>query len=849
MRIGIDMYLAQQGDRSPSGVYADALVRELVSTFSTHEWFLYFHPTLGGMADFWRQRAAVREAPNVEGPRGLPNGQTAAAQAVDDVDVWLTTTALDWRGDYLPPSTPFGRARLAGLLLDLAPVLAPDRFVNRPITVERYRQGVFLLPRYDLLLTVLDATRHECTHSLGVDAAKITAIGAAGSPSFFPPERGPSFTGSLPVGVRRPFVLCLAGDNEDRSIAVLAAALELCKAEEARGCQYVVLSRMSDVLRAVWRQELVRRGMAERLVLVDAEGNEIQRTLFQNCTALIDAEPHEGSGLMLLCALQCGAPAIVDQRSCHADLAAEAAVLADIDQPVHLAASLDRLLVDAEQLESLRLAGPAVAARYSMAAAAERAVKALEGVTRRDEQRQSLGEQIIGMNRQRVPSQATRVVAPRASLAFFSPLLPQRTGIADYSERLLTALKHHFRIDLYHDEGYLPQLSVSSTEFGCRDRRLFDLFRRATDYAGIVYQMANTHFCAYLYEMLLKHRGLVVLHDFALPEFHLGYSFRRGVPENFLEQEIAVESAALADEYRSSSAAWRAEPGGLAQAFIRRGLSFNRRILEAAGIIVVHDRWGADQIGGLYPQLAERVRLIPHGTALHTTSPEEKRAVRERFGIPQDELILSCFGILNGAKYHSEAIEALAALRDDFPQARLIFVGGDLNEGREQLRAAELGVADRVRFFGHAPMETFLELMSVSDLALNLRRPPTRGETSGALLTLLSAGVPTIVTAVDAFASYPDTVVRKIAPLARQDRTLEHAIRGLLNEPERRRELGRAAAKYVAEVHNWQRVAALYADAVDALRSTSPAAAARRVVRGPRFALRPVVTDCEQGRQ
>jgi glycosyltransferase involved in cell wall biosynthesis len=451
----------------------------------------------------------------------------------------------------------------------------------------------------------------------------------------------------------------------------------------------------------------------------------------------------------------------------------------------------------------------------AIVATVERAKAASSSVSRNGPHRQVNGSALS----------ATRAVRQQP-LAFFSPLLPLRSGIADYSQRLLAVLKRHFWIDLYHDHDYLPELSVSSADFACRDHRLFDRFQRATDYAGIVYQMANTHMCAYLYDMLLRHPGVVVLHDYALPEFHFGYALRPGAPADFIATEIALESPELAEEYRTSVDAWRAEPGGIAQACLRRGLAFNRRVLDAAAVIVVHDRSGAEQIARSYPHLVSRVRVIPHGANVYSVPASQKLALRERYGFKADELILSCFGFLNGAKYHTEVIEAVASLTRDFPSVRLIFVGSDLNEGREQARAAELGLGDRVRFFGHAPMETFLDLMSVTDLAMNLRRPPTRGETSGALLTLLSAGVPTIVTNVDTFASYADAVVQKIGPLFAGDRSLEEAIRRLLSQPGRRTELGLAAVRYVAEIHDWQRVASLYADAVDQARAETVGRAA-----------------------
>lgn len=808
MRIGVDMYAAQNARGSACGSYAKELVRQLTARFTGHQWLPHYHD-------------------------GVANGQHAMEQNQGAIDLWLTTMVLDPMGEYIPPFAPITGLPLAGLLYDLAPVIVPDRFFPRPGATVRYRRSLLALPRYDLLLTVGEATCVDCLRSFDVDASRVVTIGPAGDDRFFPAECRQPLTAEAKsaldaLGIRGPFVLAQAGDDEDRSIAVWTAAAERMPPALLSSVQFVIACRLVEQRQADWRGQFGLKGLTGRLLLVAPEADEVRRLLYQQCEVLIDASPHEGSGLSLLQALQCGAAVVVDNRSPHVGLAGDAATFTEIDQPASLAAKLVQVLADQQLLATLRERAPVAACRFSMEAVATRAMDALlqlvqsgSGGARAKRKLQIAPARPISSPR---PA-ATRPKHNRPPLAFFSPLLPLRSGIADYSERLLAVLKDHYWIDLYHDHSYMPQRSVSASDFACRDHRLFERFHRATGYAGTVYQMANTHLCGYLYEMLLTHPGVVVLHDYALPEFHFGHALRPGAPANFIADEIAFESPELGVEYRSSGESWRKEPGGLSQACLRRGLAFNRRVLEAAAVVVVHDRYGAERIASAYPHLSPRVRVVPHGASLYVVPEQQKPALRQRYGFAADDLILSCFGFLNGAKYHSEVIEAVAALTHDYPSVRLIFVGDDLNEGRDPEKAAELGLGDHVRFFGHAPMETFLELMSITDLAMNLRRPPTRGETSGALLTLLSAGVPTIVTDVDTFSSYPDAVVHKIGPLSPGDPSLADAIRSLLARPDRRAGLGQAAMRYVAEIHNWQRVASLYADAIDLARATKVAAA------------------------
>lgn len=409
--------------------------------------------------------------------------------------------------------------------------------------------------------------------------------------------------------------------------------------------------------------------------------------------------------------------------------------------------------------------------------------------------------------------------AHRPRIAFFSPLPPARSGISDYSVRLLEALERHYAIDLFHDPGYLPQLGATGRNFPCFDYRLFRKFQRVVDYAGIVYQMGNSGFHGFIYDTLLEFPGLVVLHDFCLPDLHYWYSIQPDVDAEFLVREIAREAPALAEEYRGNKADWAAEPGGIIEALHRRGLTFNGRVLAQARALVLHDCRGAQRVRDLHMPGAPSPFVIPHGASVFHTPDEEKAELRRKHGLADDELIVGCFGIVHSIKYPVEVVEAFHALTRSQPQARLLFVGRDVSDGVARAKAEELGLADQVRFLGHVTMDAFLELTAITDIGVNLRRPPTRGETSGALLTLLGSGVATVVTDVDSFSSYPSSVVAKIGPLSPGDGALQTALLKLAEQPEYRRQLGAAAQRHVSEVHPWPRIARLYAAAIHYVQS------------------------------
>ena len=141
---------------------------------------------------------------------------------------------------------------------------------------------------------------------------------------------------------------------------------------------------------------------------------------------------------------------------------------------------------------------------------------------------------------------------------------PLRSGVSDYSARLLDELKRHYMIDLYHDAGYVPHIGLQSPDFGCYDYRLFERNARIMDYHALVYQMGNSHYHGYMYEILLRHPGIVTLHDLGIADFHFWYAQQPGVDGTaHMRREFEAFCGADSDEVLRALAPWAGMPGGM----------------------------------------------------------------------------------------------------------------------------------------------------------------------------------------------------------------------------------------------------------------------------------------------
>ena len=222
--------------------------------------------------------------------------------------------------------------------------------------------------------------------------------------------------------------------------------------------------------------------------------------------------------------------------------------------------------------------------------------------------------------------------APRRRIAFFSPLPPLRSGVADYSARLLDELKRRYTIDLYHDAGYLPHIGLRSPDFGCYDYRLFERNAGVLDYHAVVYQMGNSHYHGYMYDTLLRHPGIVTLHDLGLAGFHFWYAQQPGVDgEAHIRREFEAFCRGGGRRGPALAAARAERREGCRRPASSGGTYLNGRIFERAAAVIVHSPWCVEQVRSRFPAHLDKMSVVAPGATALDPSPEQRRAIRARF--------------------------------------------------------------------------------------------------------------------------------------------------------------------------------------------------------------------------
>src|SRR3954462_7060001 len=309
-------------------------------------------------------------------------------------------------------------------------------------------------------------------------------------------------------------------------------------------------------------------------------------------------------------------------------------------------------------------------------------------------------------------------------VAYYSPLPPSRSGIADYSTLLLPALRD--RID------------VVVAEQG----------RRAPKADAALYHVGNdpdAH--GWILDALNERPGVVVLHEYVLHHLIAGTTIGRGNGRAYLdamERELGVAGRLLGLGVLDNllPLLWETQP----ERFPLAGT-----VLDDARGVIVHSDFVAPHARAAGYQ--GRLWRIPHPAwPMHDVAPA---------GDVTGDPLIGCFGFLNMNKRIPELLQAFASLRQKRPGARLLLAGAAGERFDLSRRLERLGRSRGITRLDYVPEERMWSLMAACDVLVNLRFP-TMGETSGSVIRGLSLGKAMVVSDVGWFSELPGDVALRV---------------------------------------------------------------------------------------
>ena len=365
MRIVLDARPAVDPRRTGVGMYAEALVRHLPPAMPEDR-FVAWYLDVRGLGRRGRRFAgwsrnlsehASRIPSRVFGPVSSRIGVPRAEWLAGASDLFVAT-------NYLPPPT-----RSRGMVLvvhDLAFETMPE---TAPHHDERWRRSFArCLRRCSAVIVPSEATRLELFAHHDVDHDKVTVVAHGTDADAFSPVPPPEVEAvRARFGIPGPYVVFLGGLEPRKNLERLIQAFGMVEQTDVSlvivgGAVRWAPAYAAEVDAAV---AALSPGARARVVRVGYVDDVDRRALLSGAEILAYPSRAEGFGFPVLEGFAANVPVLTSTTSSLPEVAGDAAVLVDPEDPAAIAGGLRELLEDTDLRNVLRAAGTARVASFT----------------------------------------------------------------------------------------------------------------------------------------------------------------------------------------------------------------------------------------------------------------------------------------------------------------------------------------------------------------------------------------------------------------------------------------------------------------------------------------------------
>lgn len=811
MRLVIDMQSAQSPSRFRGiGRYTRSLVQEMARQRGEHELLLVLNAAYADSIQTIRAAFAELLPVNaihvfeVVGPVGGYDAANDARRIVGESmldaffsslkpDVIFIPSLFEDDGNIVTSVRRLQySAPIAVTLHDLIPLIYHGIYLSNSDVRRWYYNKIKHFRRADLFLSVSDASGREGVQHLNIPEHSVVTVANACDAHFQPIVLNETQRTHLSVsyGIDRPFVMA-AGDTDARkNLEGLFRAFASLPEAIRSGYQLVLVGFGVFNRKDHFLNFAKTVGLQENELIFTGYVTDIELNLLYNaCSLFVFPSWHEGFGLPVLEAMTCGRAVIAANSSSLPEVVGRQDALFAPRDDAAMSSKMAEVLGNAEFRQELERHGLEQANKFSWSVSASRAWDALSRLQAEHSARKDA---------------LTLPVTGRPKLAFVSPLPPAKTGIADYSVKLVPELARHYDITVVVEQETVCDDWVQANAT-IKDANW--LRRHAREFDRVIYQMGNSENDKQMFALIGEVPGVLVLHNFFLSNALISCEEDQSACKNSWTK-------ALYQSHGWSAVQEFAKQDDTLQLVMRWPCNLN--VLQQALGVIVHSEFSRRLANQYYGErAADGWAVIPY--LQQVDEQEDKSVVRKPLNLQPEDFVICSFVAPGDSKLTHRLLDAwLNSPLFDEANCCLVFVGENQDDDYVHNlthKIAQSSAKDRIVITGRATEESYFDWLAAADMSVQLYSS-SGGDISRTVLDCMNYGLPTIVNAHGSMAELPADSVWLLPDEFSDDQLIE-AITTLWQDAIRRVRLGARARAHVKEHHNPRCCADQYAETIE----------------------------------
>lgn len=333
----------------------------------------------------------------------------------------------------------------------------------------------------------------------------------------------------------------------------------------------------------------------------------------------------------------------------------------------------------------------------------------------------------------------------KLSMLYASPMWPMRSGISEYSKILLDGLDFYFDITLLIDNYKLSKNATNK-------KYKYRIYKKDDDYSKydvILYNFGNNpDYHLYMYDMIQKYRGYIILHDVSL--YYLTCEFYRQKNRlfNAIYKMEGIEGICkIKDSLKENMV-----NNLLYCKEVSSKILLNREILDRSIGVFLHSKYAANIVS----QVKDYSKIHVINLVQPITERRQYNKLRKLFNLSRADYIVASFGYISETKQNHMICNIINKYNNSHNNKIHYVMVGEGNYVDHLLN-------DYIHKTGFVKNnEDFLDYIVDSNLIMNLRWP-YNGESSATLYQCMSFGKKCIVTDIGAFSEIDSKAVIKVA--------------------------------------------------------------------------------------
>jgi len=660
---------------------------------------------------------------------------------------------------------------LCSTLYDLIPIHLSNHYLSNPDFKRAYFRQLKTIYHSDIIFAISEWTKLDAINLLGINPKKVVNVGVAASASFYHIKNLPETKIKelkKKYGIKKNFILFTGGIDYRKNIEKSIIAFSKITTSLLKETSYVIVCRIENIDKDRLTKLAKTCSVEQNVIFTGYIPDEDLNVLYNNCDSFIFPSLMEGFGLPVLEAMTCGAPVIGSNRSSIPELIEDKQFMFNPENEDEIASLITKMLSEPNFKKKSIEHSMSKSKEYSWGTVAKNVLSSYSKFYHE------------------ITSKKLGKTVKKPKIAYFSPLPPRKSGIATYNSSLIPFLSKYWDMDFFIDD-YDCTDDFLISNFDVYSYADFEKLNQIKNYDTIVYHFGNSDNHSYMFDIIKKHKGIVVLHDTFLSGVIYWMTGKVGKLDEFIEEVIYSHGEygqKLVNKAKKHLIPW--------DDLIWK-LPINKRVLDNATKIIVHSQWDKENIMKFYPQLNKKISVIPLSTKIRESN--KKIEDKTSLGFSKNDFIICSFGFVVSTKKIDSILKNAKTFLLKNENSKLVIVGDLEDQHGEVVKnlSKKLKINDQVIFTNHLSESEYNKYLDICDVCIQLRKN-FRGGGSLTINQALGAGLPTIISDEGSFKEYPDHVVIKVKP--NDETKLSEILEDLYQNPQKRIDLAENAKNF-----------------------------------------------------